>query len=71
MASRLTILEKENNKQAKDITEELGILKSTYSGYKNSKQPNLMQSLMLKKIALKYNYSMDWLIGRTNKKHIV
>ena len=71
MASRLTILEKENNKQAKDIAEELGILKSTYSGYKNSKQPNLMQSLMLKKIALKYNYSMDWLIGRTNKKHII
>ena len=71
MASRLTILEKENNKQAKDIAKELGILKSTYSGYKNSKQPNLMQSLMLKKIALKYNYSMDWLIGRTNKKHIV
>lgn len=71
MASRLTILEKENNKQAKDIAKELGILKSTYSGYKNSKQPNLMQSLMLKKIALKYNYSMDWLIGRTNKKHII
>lgn len=70
MASRLTILEKENNKQAKDIAEELGILKSTYSGYKNSKQTNLMQSLMLKKLALKYNYSIDWLIGRSDKKHL-
>lgn len=69
MAERLTILEKENHKQAKNITEELGILKSTYSGYKNSKQPNLMQTLMLKKLADKYHYSMDWLIGRsTNKK---
>lgn len=70
MASRLTILEKENNKQAKDIAEELGVLKSTYSGYKNSKQTNLMQSLMLKKLALKYNYSIDWLIGRSDKKHL-
>ena len=70
MAERLTILEKENKKQAKDIAKELGILKSTYSGYKNSKQPNLMQTLMLKKLASKYHYSMDWLIGRSNKKYI-
>lgn len=70
MSNRLTILEQENNKQAQDIAIELGILKSTYSGYKNPKQPNLMQTLMLKKFALKYNYSMDWLIGRSNKKNI-
>ena len=70
MADRLTTLEKENKKQAKDIAAELGILKSTYSGYKNSKQSNLMQTLMLKKLASKYNYSIDWLIGRSDKKHI-
>lgn len=69
MAERLTILEKENGKQAKDIAKELGILKSTYSGYKNSKQPNLMQTLMLKKLASKYHYSMDWLIGRSHTKN--
>lgn len=69
MAERLTILEKENGKQAKDIAKELGILKSTYSGYKNSKQPNLMQTLMLKKLASKYHYSMDWLIGRNHTKN--
>ncbi len=69
MAERLTILEKENSKQAKDIAKELGILKSTYSGYKNSKQPNLMQTLMLKKLASKYHYSMDWLIGRNHTKN--
>ena len=70
MADRLTTLEKENKKQAKDIAAELGILKSTYSGYKNSKQSNLMQTLMLKKLASKYNYSIDWLIGRSEKKRI-
>ena len=70
MTTRLTILEKENNKQAQEIAKELGILKSTYSGYKNPNLPNLMQTLMLKKIALKYNYSMDWIIGRSNEKHI-
>ena len=70
ISKRLTILEQENNKQAQDIAKELGILKSTYSGYKNPKQTNLMQTLMLKKLALKYNYSMDWLIGRSNKKNI-
>ena len=68
MAKRLTILEKENGKMAKDIANELGILKSTYSGYKNPKQSNLIQTLMLKKLAKKYNYSIDWLIGKTNKK---
>ena len=50
MTTRLTILEKENNKQAQDIAKELGILKSTYSGYKNPNLQNLMQTLMLKKL---------------------
>lgn len=68
MAERLMVIEKENRKQAKDIATELGISKSTYSGYKNPKIPNLMQTLMVKKLALKYNYSMDWIIGRSNKK---
>ena len=70
MANRLNTLEKENKKQAKDIAKELGILKSTYSGYKNPKLKNLIQTLMLKKIALKYNYSMDWIIGRGKNKKI-
>lgn len=68
MAERLMVIEKENRKQAKDIATELGISKSTYSSYKNPKIPNLMQTLMVKKLALKYNYSMDWIIGRSNKK---
>lgn len=53
MAERLTLLEKEHHKLARDIAEELGISKSTYSGYKNVKLPNLMQTLMVKKISFK------------------
>lgn len=68
MAERLTIIEKENHKLAKDLANELGISKSTYSGYKNPKLPNLMQTLMLKRLALKYNYSIDWIVGRSNEK---
>jgi len=68
MAERLSILEQENKKQGKDIAKVLGVSKSTYSGYKNPKLPNLMQTLMVKKLASKYCYSMDWLIGRSSQK---
>ncbi len=68
MAERLTTIEEENHKLAKDIAKELGISKSTYSGYKNPKLLNLMQTLMVKKLALQYNCSMDWIVGRSNQK---
>ena len=70
MRDRLNILEKENNKQAKDIAKELGIQKSTYSEYKNPKSKNTIQTLMLKYLAKTYGYSMDWLVGRSNQKYI-
>lgn len=70
ITTRLNIIEKENNKRAKDIAEELGILKSTYSNYKNPSSPNIIQTLMLKKIAIKYNYSIDWIIGRGKEKKL-
>ena len=62
--------EKENHKQAQDIAKELGIQKSTYSEYKNPKSNNMIQSLMLIQLAKTYDYSMDWLIGRSNQKYI-
>lgn len=70
MAERLRIIEKENKLEANDIARELGIAPSTYSDYKNVKKTNLMQSLMLKQIASKYSYSMDWIVGRSEQKHI-
>lgn len=70
LSERLTILEKENHKQAKDIAFELGIHKSTYSEYKNSKSKNMIQTLMLKQLAQNYDYSIDWLVGRSEQKYI-
>ncbi len=70
LSERLSILEKENHKQAKDIAKELGIHKSTYSHYKNPDSNNMIQTLMLKQLARDYDYSMDWLVGRSNQKYI-
>lgn len=70
ISEHLNILEKENHKQAQDIAKELGIQKSTYSEYKNPKSNNMIQTLMLKQLAKTYDYSMDWLIGRSNQKYI-
>lgn len=70
LSERLTILEKENHKQAKDIANELCVQKSTYSEYKNPNSTNMIQTLMLKQLAKKYDYSMDWLVGRSNQKYI-
>lgn len=68
MAERLRIIEKENNKESRDIAKELGIDSSTYSCYKSLKVKSIMQTLMIKRLAEKYGYSMDWIIGRSNKK---
>lgn len=70
MAERLNILEEENDKEAQEIAKELGISKSTYSNYKNKNIKSLMQTLMVKRLAEKYGYSMDWLVGRSNKKNM-
>lgn len=70
LAERLGVLEKENHKQSKDIALELGIQKSTYSEYKNPNSPNMIQTLMLKQLAKDYDYSIDWLIGRSEQKYI-
>lgn len=68
ISERLSILEKEQRKEAQDIAKFLGIAKSTYSNYKNVKKDNMIQTLMLKKLSQEYGYTMDWLIGRSDKK---
>ena len=67
MAEHLKLLAIEQHLQQKELANLIGIHKSTYTCYLNSNRPNLMQTLMLKKICHTYHYSMDWLIGRTNK----
>lgn len=68
MSERLRIIEVENSLEGKDIASELGINPSAYSNYKNKNMERLMQTLMVKHLAEKYNYSMDWIVGRSNKK---
>lgn len=70
MADRLRTIENENSKESKDIAIELGITPSAYSNYKNKNMERLMQTLMVKYLAKKYGYSMDWIVGRTDKKFI-
>ena len=70
MKERLDIIEKEQGLTSTMIADELGILRNTYSQYKNEKYPNIIQTLMLKKIASKYNYSMDWIVGRSNHRKL-
>ncbi len=69
MAERLRIIERENNQESRDIAKLLGIDPSTYSCYKSIKVKRLMQTLMVKRLAEKFGYSMDWIIGRSNKKY--
>lgn len=68
MSERLRIIEVENSLEGKDIASELGITPSAYSNYKNKNMERLMQTLMVKHLAEKYNYSIDWIVGRSNKK---
>ena len=68
MSERLRIIEVENSLEGKDVAVELGITPSAYSNYKNKNMEILMQTLMVKHLAEKYNYSMDWIVGRSNKK---
>lgn len=69
MSERLSIIEYELGKDAKDIANLLGIDKSTYSYYKNINKTRLIQTLMLKKLCKEYGYSMDWVIGISDIKN--
>jgi len=70
MASRLTQVEDELNKFAKEIASDIGVHPTTYSYYKNPSRNMLMQTLMLKHLCSKYGYSMDWIVGRSSEKHL-
>lgn len=64
---RLTIIENELSKTQKDMANLLGIVESTYSKYKSV---NTIQTLMPREISSKFNYSMDWIIGKTDSKEL-
>lgn len=69
LSEKLIEFEKDQNVQSKEIAEFLQIQKNSYTMYKSNKYPNIIQTLMLKKICDKYNYSMDWFVGKSNLKY--
>ncbi len=50
------------------LSEECGISQSTYSSYERGQY--LINTLTLYSICKKYNISMDYIVGRSNKKNI-
>ena len=50
------------------LAEECGISQSTYSSYERGEY--LINTLTIYAICKKYNISMDYIVGRTNKKNI-
>ena len=50
------------------LAEECGISQSTYSSYERGEY--LINTLTLYTICITYNISMDYIVGRTNKKNI-
>lgn len=69
LSERLIEFEQDQNIQSKEVAEFLQIQKSSYTMYKSNKYPNIIQTLMLKRICEKYNYSMDWFVGKSNIKY--
>lgn len=47
------------------IAESIGINQSTWWGYEHGKTLITLTSLIA--LAQKYNYSIDWILGRTNE----
>lgn len=62
MANRITQLRIANKRSQTETSELLGIAQTTYAGYETGKhEPNVE---MLIKIAILYNVSVDYVIGR-------
>ena len=62
VASRLRELGLKENLKQKDIFSFLNINSSTYSAYETGKV--LIPTIFIYSIAKKYNYSIDWLLGK-------
>ena len=51
------------------LSEQCGISQSTYSAYESGKY--LINTLTIYTICMKYNISMDYIVGRSSKKNIL
>lgn len=64
--NRLRDLREDKDLLQKDISKILNIAQTTYSGYETGTRE--MPYLILKKIAIFYNTSIDYILGLTNIK---
>ncbi len=68
IGKKLKELRNELNITQSILAKECGISQSTYSSYEKGKY--LINTLTIYSICKKYNISMDYIVGRTNKKNI-
>ena len=68
IGKKLKELRSELNITQTMLAEKCGISQSTYSSYEKGKY--LINTLTIYSICKKYNISMDYIVGRTNKKNI-
>lgn len=67
LCERLKMLRKENNLTQFEIAKILNTSRSTWTGYEHGKYR--IPTLLLLALAHKYNYSMDYLLGKIDKNN--
>lgn len=65
---RLKLLRKENNLTQTEISKILNTSRSTWTGYEYGKYQ--ISTLLLYELAKRYNYSMDYLLGKIDKNEL-
>ena len=68
IGKKLKEIRKDLNITQNTLSKKCGISQSTYSAYENGK--NLISTITIYSICITYNISMDYIVGRTNKKNI-
>ncbi len=66
-ADRVREIRKENGYTLRDIANKLNTSSSTWSAYETGK--HLILSTFLLEVCKDGNYSLDWVLGRTNQKY--
>jgi transcriptional regulator with XRE-family HTH domain len=69
IGKKLKEIRNELNLTQTKLSEQCSISQSTYSAYESGKY--LINTLTIYTICMKYNISMDYIVGRSNKKNIL
>ncbi len=66
---KLKLIRNEMNLSQQQLAEDCNISQTTYSSYETGHY--LINTITIYTICKKYNISMDYLVGRTNNRHII